>query len=992
MHAAPFSIRRGRFCLVVALALVLALTACSIDPSALVPAPEGVRLVEHDGAIDVHWLPVATAGVTAYQVFLAEGESSQAPFEMMSEVDANTHTATISGLTNFTPYRFTVRTVTAGGESDPSEPVWGAPFSVDAVPIAGFESDAEGAVAVLVDGSRFRLHTREEMTATDGPEPPDFELGSVAVRPGGLAAAALGTSDAPLPDTFTLSAFQTPIRHQERRGTCQTFTVVAAMEAAYRHLGFGSRDLSEQFASHLYRITTLRDPAPTNAEARENTLGMRGGGSTAGVFGRLMRYRIPLDTLDPYVGASSFENPNQDGDVPRIDPGDETVAQAIYNEWNLQDEPTSYQIPATLTHTPFPREALVEAEYGITGFSKVPSPSRHDPTWYEQVLVSGHEIALGFCFNGGGSDGDGVWRTGDDEGCGGHAVLLIGYDRTDPDDPVFIAKNSWGGTAFQLMEYAYVTDPDSFLSAHVLGGVTDPGRGNVHPQVALGRWDLVYDGNLATLDINRLSDFYQPSSIGGLQDRRLGTLFGASANAYRVNGAANVGASGAAIDVDFHVDFADPALDYETLSGVHFTGYVTENEPSFMAGTFQHPTAPGTFGFYAHKDGPVASVFPGPGNEPASYRGTWRILGLGTDGHLVVDDVLPTGVFSGVSTHDAASVSGMLDLGSETITFDLADASGITGSVTAHLHNGDPGTASGTITYGGHAAGIAIVRVGDEPGVEIDHVGTLREDGAIDLGATVAGFVDPGAVSIEWSYQVGAGGSSTVFATSSSGEVFTANLPCDDLIVTAAARDTSRGLEAKDVVPISCARAIETRLFHADRTASGWVNSNGKAGTAASGNVLYVGDDAFDHGYRSFLTFVWNLPSDLAVIEGAQVTIFLDGVEGTPYAVLNELRAFHADYGDTLDAADYVGYTPLPGAATLPFDGSSTFGAMTFDVTAAMQDAWENRVTRGERLQLALQFGAATDGDGQADRATFLAENSPGTTLLPYVEITYRNY
>jgi hypothetical protein len=97
------------------------------------------------------------------------------------------------------------------------------------------------------------------------------------------------------------------------------------------------------------------------------------------------------------------------------------------------------------------------------------------------------------------------------------------------------------------------------------------------------------------------------------------------------------------------------------------------------------------------------------------------------------------------------------------------------------------------------------------------------------------------------------------------------------------------------------------------------------------------------------------------------------------------------DYGDTLEAADF---TPsyLPGAATLPFDGTTTFGALTFDMTTAVQDAWDNRATRGERVQMALQFRNATDDDGVADRATFEAQDQPGTTLLPFIDITFQNY
>jgi len=687
------------------------------------------------------------------------------------------------------------------------------------------------------------------------------------------------------------------------------------------------------------------------------------------------------------LSPSGFDNPNQAGDAPRIDPNDDTVAQIVYNDWNLQDEPTAYAIPGALTFTPFPRQALTEAEFGATGYAKIPASVQHDPAIYEQQILNGHEIALGFCFYGGSSDADGVWRpdTGDD--CLGHAVLLIGYDRTDPDDPVFIAKNSWGGTAYQLLDYEFVTDSHYFLSATIVTGVRDPGRGNVLPQVALGRWDLVYDGSLATLDINRLSGYYQASQLGGKQDRRLGLLTDDLGDSYRVNGAVDA----VDLSVDFRVDFAAPELDYETLSGTHFTGYVSRWDPLFMAGTFVTPSGSGTSGFYAHKDGPVASALGGPADEPQSYLGTWTVLGLDTESHLVVTAMLPTGVFTGVTTHNGASVSGRFDLTAQTLSFSLADGAGIAGDVLAYLHNDDPGTTSGTFTRGANTSGIAVIRTADAPSVEIDLVGVLREDGNADLRAIAADFVDLGDVSIEWSYQLGAGGTSTIFASSASAETFTANLPCADLLVTARATDSTRGLSAHDVAAVSCAAQVEMRGFHADRDLSGWVNSNGKVGAASFGDVLLIGDDAFDHGYRSYLNFGWNLPEDLVSIEEATVTFFVDSVTGD-INQLGDLKAVLADYGDTLDASDYTGFTPLPVLLDVPLGSEDEFGSFSFDVTAAMQEAWDDRAVRGERLQLVLYFGTASDGDGLADQVTILAEDQPGTTLLPMVTIEYRNY
>ena len=965
------------------LMLAALVTACSNGPtpSASLPSPDGVWLQEGDGAVTVHWNPVADAGVSGYQVSIAAVAGSARAKTGATADGRQASEATVDGLTNGTAYRFqVVATGQQGLKSDPSNAVLGAPFSLDATPIASIEVAGDAGTAVLDDGRRFALLSRVDLEVSDLP------AGTSALRTSALQGSALPPASS-LPPAFTLAAYQTNIRSQGRRDTCQTFAAVAAMEAAYARLGYPGLDLSEQYASHLMRTVHLHKTPGATADVHETTLGTRGGWGASTVYGTFEHYGLPVESVDPYVVQRDYQRTNQAGDVPRIDPTDDSVTQRAYDDFNLQDQPTTYSIPGSLTTTPLPRDALTNAPYGVTSFTSVPNDRRNDPTWYKQTLYSGKEIALAFCFHGITSDNNGVWRPGSKSACLGHQVLLIGYDATDPDHPYFIAKNSWGGSSYQKVGYGFITDDANFIEAVVLTGVRDPSQTGYRPQRALGRWDLVGDGEKGTLDITRLSGFYPASRSNGQQDHRLGAFFDPSNAPYRVNGSVDASDRG----IDFWYDPANPALDYETLSGTHFTGALAPGDATLMAGTYIPAGFGSARGFYARKDGPYSSVPGGTSVQPAAFLGRWRVHGLGMDSVLVIDSVLSTGAFEGSTTHDGGAVNGLIDPATRHVNFRMADASGVSGDFEGSVHVDDLGTISGSFTPGGQPGGLVLIREGDVPDVAIDQVGTLREDGALALSATASNFVEPSAVTIEWSYQTSAGGASTQFATSSSGETFTATVPCDDLILHARAVDAGRGLSAEDVATVSCTPATETRRFYIDRTVSGWVNDNGKAGTAAQNSILLVGDGGFDEAYVSLLTFPWVLPAGLLSIEKAEVTVSLSQVEGAPYSGLNALKAYQVDYGASLDIGDF-NPSFLPGAATLPFDGSTTFGTMNFDMTTAMQDAWANRGTRGDRLQLELKFGLSTDNDGQADRITLDAQDRVGTTLLPFVDITFRNY
>lgn len=777
------------------LGVLAVLSACSQKPAASggLPVPGGVWLHEADGAVTVHWKPVSDGRVTGYRVYVAGAAQGDRALEVRATVTgADASTQEIGGLTNGSAYRFAIDATGAGDlHSQRTDSVLGAPFRLDATPVASIETSGDAGTAVLADGRRFTLLSQADF---------DFREDTVDTTAGVKVQALPDPST--LPPRFTLAADQTAIRNQGYRGTCQTFAAVAAVEAAYKRAGYGDLDLSEQFASHITRTQYLERTPGTTAAPHENQLGMLVGWTSTAVLTRLAVYGVPLQDVDPNILAKPYDNPNQAGDVPRIDPNDATVSQRTYDDFNLQDEPTSYNIPGAITTTPFPREALTDAPYSITAFHGPPAGMLYDPTWYEQTLYGGNEVAFGFCTYGIWSDSLGIWHPGSKAGCLGHEVLLIGYDHSDPDHRFFIAKNSWGGTAYQKVGYDVVAVAND---AAVVDGVPTP-NGQVRRQRAMGRWDLVGDGLHGTLDVTRLPGFYTASWLHGQLDRRLGAFYDTADAPFRVNGVIDA----ATRSVGFFIDFANPALDYQTLSGDRFTATMAPGDATLMAGLHVRAAGGMPRGFYLSKEGAFASVPGGVANDPHAYEGWWRVHGLDGDAHLIVTSVLQSGVFEARYTQDGGgTLSGTIDLSSGAVHFSLPDGSGVAGDFVGSVHEGDPGTISGSYARGAVPGGLVLVREGDAPLVTIDTVGTLRNDGKLELGATAQNFPDLADVVVHWSYQLTLDSPTVALGTSPSGVVFTATgLPCDDLLVTAQATDAGRGRPLRRAARPACVSGL----------------------------------------------------------------------------------------------------------------------------------------------------------------------------------------
>lgn len=260
------------------------------------------------------------------------------------------------------------------------------------------------------------------------------------------------------------------------------------------------------------------------------------------------------------------------------------------------------------------------------------------------------------------------------------------------------------------------------------------------------------------------------------------------------------------------------------------------------------------------------------------------------------------------------------------------------------------------------------------------------------LQAVVYGFDDPSAEDIRWAYRRSGDNTEVdLGVVTSSGEGIDVALPCDDLLLLARV-ELPDGTRVSDGIAVSCLPQSDDVFLNATRTLGGVVRSDGTVFPGDVLDALAVGDDASNNGLNGFVHFsLAALPDGLAEITNAQLTLpFEYGGTWPQGHTAGELIVVHVDYG-TLDSDDYRtegGSTFLPGLARY----TKLFSTETQDVTVAVQDAWDNRASRGDQVQFLLYFDPATDDDGQADFTDITYEDRYGTTLLPALRIDYDNY
>ncbi len=223
------------------------------------------------------------------------------------------------------------------------------------------------------------------------------------------------------PDVVDHRPAQTPIKDQAGRGTCVCFASMAGLEAAY---GGGSLDLSENYANYLYM----------KAEAR----GCKDAGLQTHMSANyLSNHGVCVEGICAY----------------------QTAFPAFCNNGGN---------PAPARRT----TAEGRCPYKIKSFQKLWRKDDlatdtglwiNNPRYLEAILRSGKDVVFGTHVAGWSGDCTGILdvklTAGGDPlpSVGGHAMLIVGYDRPQE---YFIVKNSWGTdngqTGYLYLSYDYI--------------------------------------------------------------------------------------------------------------------------------------------------------------------------------------------------------------------------------------------------------------------------------------------------------------------------------------------------------------------------------------------------------------------------------------------------------------------------------------------------------------------------------------------------------
>jgi Papain family cysteine protease len=506
------------------------------------------------------------------------------------------------------------------------------------------------------------------------------------------------------PNYVNLAANQTPLKHQGSRGTCIVFASIAALEAAYNRAGYGQIDLSEQFLNHMGKMLWLKPEAvdQRGEDIGETQVGAFGGGGSIEYLEEMTKgIRVPDERAMPYVARNFTAQ-----DHPHL-----------ANHWQspfwTQRRTNDFNLDAVF----LPRSALTQPlYYSVRRYAIV---SATDADAIEEVLASGREVAWDFRV----AIADrraAIWTScrADQTDCGrsAHAMLIIGYDRRDPDAAKhhFIVKNSWRPTrhpdGFTRISYEFLRKQG--IRAGYIIEVEKP---RPWPELAfIGRWNLSFDGHKGVLDIYHVPGVAQwllDRKNIRLADRRIGTFYDESGKAYRVNGRISAG------QIEFFLDHRNRNARWDQLGGRRFvysrpigavmTGFHVDPDGSEYAGyATQAPLADG-------------ATTPRP-FRAASFLGSWRAtflaeprpVGLPEFATLVLDR-LDSGFLSPAEQGRYDGIVGRLTLpGGEQrdahVLVDRARAS----RMTLRIHGGEAGARTFEMSgyHLGHARGIAVGR------------------------------------------------------------------------------------------------------------------------------------------------------------------------------------------------------------------------------------------------------------------------------------------
>ncbi|HYO67345.1 MAG TPA: C1 family peptidase [Archangium sp.] len=433
------------------------------------------------------------------------------------------------------------------------------------------------------------------------------------------------------PTSYSLAAWQTPIRDQADRGTCGVFSSAAAIEARYRRDYGISVDLSEQYLMHIVKSTSLDYPRTYQYENQSSY--WYGAGSHS--LSLALSYALPLESEVPYLNQTGMDA------VRRSIPA---AGALIWSGDPAQNPTTQAQIDA-FEYSPLyiPLSARQNARYGVSGYTLLDWSQARDTALIENYISSNREVAIDVELKWRYNATTGVHEYDSTVNYGGHSMLIIGYDRSQQ---YFLLKNSWGGSAYVKVSYQFIQNAS--YGGAVVNGVTDP-NAPVRKGQWLGTWDMNHDGWAAKLVVRRIP---HPANAA----TRLGSAY---------SGSTGRNVNGYLLDDNRGIYFrvADTTSDIApgTMSGQLFQMYIHGWDPQDASG-YAWDAGNTRYGSVLKRSG--LSIPYGNSFTASRWMGTWYMNHDGWRGRLQLTSYSTSGSLWGTYTPDGGSpinVTGTYD-------------------------------------------------------------------------------------------------------------------------------------------------------------------------------------------------------------------------------------------------------------------------------------------------------------------------------------------
>jgi hypothetical protein len=320
---------------------------------------------------------------------------------------------------------------------------------------------------------------------------------------------------------------------QGNRDTCGAFAAASALEAAYKRLKAKDILLSQNYIHHIIKSSWL---TPVPLFLYENQSSFFGGNSTRDALKFLSKYHIPELRFAPYQSQDELSNILSSLGIPDL----------VWNENPQNNRITQDQIDSLEYHeSHIPLKARLNAIYGISEYRAHENNAATSIIDIENYLKSGKEVMFSIRLHWMDSAMKSKTMLYSANGPGGsHLMLAVGFDKTDPEAPFFLVKNSWGDGIIRV-HYDVLRNQNS-ISYGVIDKVTETFWPN--PDRWIGRWEMQHDRWRGELLLRRT---FEANIDGSRAPYRIGEYHHQNGKRYCAWGGFTNGSTTLLMNIDF---------------------------------------------------------------------------------------------------------------------------------------------------------------------------------------------------------------------------------------------------------------------------------------------------------------------------------------------------------------------------------------------------------------------------------------------------------